>query len=325
VIIPSAFFSVAFSGPQLQIGIGVILIFALATSLIVVKSDRFLPRGRLGVLFGASSGFMSATAGIGGPAMGVYAILTGWDQKTFAATLQPYFVTLGVTSFLSKFAASGTLPNLSIWMWVGIAALLITTGFMLFIYRLAGIVAIIGLLINMAILFGAMSLFGFTLTMPGIAGLVLTIGMAVDANVLIYERLREEMEAGKTLAAALDAAYEKAFSAIADSNITTLISALILFVISGGLVKGFAITLMIGLISSMIGALIVTRVIFIPDASLHTPSHVSEIGKMYAPSPIKNSEYPATIAPTCPMKLCVTAFVSSLSTKCAQPGKSPGS
>jgi SecD/SecF fusion protein len=147
--------------------------------------------------------------------------------------------------------------------WVGIAALLITTCFMLFIYRLAGIVAIIGLVINMSILFGAMSLFGFTLTMPGIAGLVLTIGMAVDANVLIFERLREEMEAGKTLSAALDAAYEKAFSAIADSNITTLISAVILFVISGGLVKGFAITLMIGLLSSMIGALIVTRVIFI--------------------------------------------------------------
>jgi uncharacterized membrane protein YfcA len=123
VIIPSAYFSVAFSGPQLQIVSGVILIFALGTSLIAVKSDRFLPRGGLGVLFGASSGFMSATAGIGGPAMGVYAILTGWDQKTFAATLQPYFVTLGVTSFLSKFAASGTLPNLSIWMWVGIAAL----------------------------------------------------------------------------------------------------------------------------------------------------------------------------------------------------------
>jgi SecD/SecF fusion protein len=90
----------------------------------------------------------------------------------------------------------------------------------------------------------------------------LTIGMAVDANVLIYERLREEMEAGKTLAAALEAAFEKAFSAIADSNITTLISAVILFVISGGLVKGFAVTLMIGLLSSMVGALIVTRVIF---------------------------------------------------------------
>ena len=146
--------------------------------------------------------------------------------------------------------------------WVGVTALVLTTCFMLFIYRMAGLVAIIGLVINMLILFGAMALFQFTLTMPGIAGLVLTIGMAVDANVLIYERLREEMEAGKTLAGALDAAYDKAFSAIADSNITTLISAVILFVISGGLVKGFAVTLMIGLLSSMIGALIVTRVIF---------------------------------------------------------------
>jgi SecD/SecF fusion protein len=147
-------------------------------------------------------------------------------------------------------------------VWVLIAGLIITTVFMLIVYRLAGIVAIVGLLINLAVLFGSMALFGFTLTMPGIAGIVLTIGMAVDANVLIYERLREEMEAGKTFTGALEAAYEKAFSAIADSNITTLISAVILVVISGGLVKGFAVTLMIGLVSSMIGALIVTRVIF---------------------------------------------------------------
>ncbi|MEZ5385314.1 MAG: protein translocase subunit SecD [Prosthecobacter sp.] len=147
--------------------------------------------------------------------------------------------------------------------WVGIAALIITTVFLLFMYRTAGIVAIIGLIINMSVLFGAMSLFGFTLTMPGIAGLILTIGMAVDANVLIYERLREEMEAGKSFTSAIEAAYEKAFSAIADSNVTTLISATILVMISGGLVKGFAVTLMIGLLSSMIGALIVTRVIFI--------------------------------------------------------------
>lgn len=145
---------------------------------------------------------------------------------------------------------------------VGVVALVLTTGFMLSIYRLAGLVAVAGLIINMCILFGAMSLFQFTLTMPGIAGLVLTIGMAVDANVLIYERLREETALGKSLSAALDAAYEKAFSAIADSNITTLISAVILYMISGGLVKGFAVTLMIGLLSSMIGALIVTRVIF---------------------------------------------------------------
>jgi SecD/SecF fusion protein len=163
--------------------------------------------------------------------------------------------------------------------WIGIAALLITTCFMMFIYRLAGLVAIVGLIINISILFGAMALFGFTLTMPGIAGVVLTIGMAVDANVLIYERLREEMEAGKTLAAALEAAYEKAFSAIADSNITTLISALILFLISGGLVKGFAVTLMIGLISSMVGALIVTRVIFmwVVDKNILHRIHTTKI------------------------------------------------
>ncbi|MHB1080115.1 MAG: protein translocase subunit SecD, partial [Prosthecobacter sp.] len=163
--------------------------------------------------------------------------------------------------------------------WIGVAALLITTCFMMFIYRLAGIVAIVGLVINIAILFGAMALFGFTLTMPGIAGVVLTIGMAVDANVLIYERLREEMEAGKTFAAALEAAYDKAFSAIADSNITTLISALILFLISGGLVKGFAVTLMIGLISSMVGALIVTRVIFmwVVDKNILKKIHTTKI------------------------------------------------
>jgi len=146
--------------------------------------------------------------------------------------------------------------------WICIAGLLLTTCFMVFIYRLAGLIAIVGLVINLAVLFGGMALFQFTLTMPGIAGIVLTIGMAVDANVLIYERLREEMEAGKSLVGALDAAYQKAFSAIADSNITTIIAAIILFAISGGLVRGFAVTLMLGLLSSLIGALIVTRVIF---------------------------------------------------------------
>lgn len=165
---------------------------------------------------------------------------------------------------LSESAVSASYGQSSIdqGKWVGVAGLLITTCFMVFIYKTAGLIAIIGLVINLALLFGGMSLFGFTLTMPGIAGVVLTIGMAVDANVLIYERLREEREAGKTLAAGLEAAYEKAFSAIADSNITTLISAIILYAISGGLVKGFAVTLMIGLLSSMVGALIVTRVVF---------------------------------------------------------------
>ncbi|GEP45819.1 protein translocase subunit SecD [Brevifollis gellanilyticus] len=146
--------------------------------------------------------------------------------------------------------------------WICVAGLAMTTLFMLFIYRMAGLVAIVGLVINLVVLFGGMALFQFTLTMPGIAGVVLTIGMAVDANVLIYERLREEMEAGKTLTAALEAAYEKAFSAIADSNITTIIAAVILLSISGGLVAGFAVTLLIGLVSSLLGALVVTRVIF---------------------------------------------------------------
>lgn len=167
-------------------------------------------------------------------------------------------------TILSERAVSGSYGESSInqGKWIGVASLIITTLFMLFIYRLAGLIAVFGLIINLVLLFGGMALFGFTLTMPGIAGIVLTIGMAVDANVLIYERLREEREAGKSLSSALEAAYDKAFSAIADSNITTFICAVILFVISGGLVKGFAVTLMIGLLSSMIGALIVTRVTF---------------------------------------------------------------
>jgi SecD/SecF fusion protein len=145
---------------------------------------------------------------------------------------------------------------------VCIAGFLATALFMLFIYRGAGLVAVIGLVVNITLLLGAMSLFQFTLTMPGIAGIVLTIGMAVDANVLIYERLREEMAAGRSLKEALGAAFEKAFTAIFDSNITTLLSAWILYVLATGLVKGFAITLTMGIISSMFGALIVVRVIF---------------------------------------------------------------
>ncbi len=184
------------------------------------------------------------------------------DARTLATLLQNPLE--NPMTILSESAVSASYGESSInqGKWIGVASLIITTLFMLFIYRLAGIIAVIGLVINLTLLFGGMALFGFTLTMPGIAGIVLTIGMAVDANVLIYERLREEREAGKSLAAALEAAYDKAFSAIADSNITTFICAVILFLISGGLVKGFAITLMIGLLSSMIGALIVTRVTF---------------------------------------------------------------
>ena len=107
-----------------------------------------------------------------------------------------------------------------------------------------------------------MAMFGFTFTLPGIAGIILTIGVAVDANVLIYERLREELAAGKSIKAAISAAYDKAFSAIFDANITTLITALILFWRASGTVKGFAVTLTIGILASMLAALLCTRVLF---------------------------------------------------------------
>ncbi len=129
-------------------------------------------------------------------------------------------------------------------------------------YRLAGLIANIALLVNIILLFGVMTQFHFVLTLPGIAGIVLTIGMAIDANVLIYERLREEMAAGKGLRAALDGAYNKAFSSIFDANVTTLITSVILFALATGPVKGFAVTLTVGIICSLFSALLVTRNIF---------------------------------------------------------------
>lgn len=129
-------------------------------------------------------------------------------------------------------------------------------------YRFAGLVANIALFVLLALLFGAMGMFGVVLTLPGIAGILLTLGMAIDANVLIYERLREEQAAGKSLKASLDAAYDKAFSAIFDSNITTLLTAALLYWKATGPVQGFAVSLMIGILASMFTALTVTRNLF---------------------------------------------------------------
>ncbi|MBW0001140.1 MAG: protein translocase subunit SecD [Verrucomicrobia bacterium] len=144
----------------------------------------------------------------------------------------------------------------------GLGGLAATLLFVLIYYRTAGLVAVIGLLVNGILLFGVMSLFNFVLTLPGIAGIILTIGMAIDSNVLIYERLREELEGGKGLKAAIEAAYSKAFSAIFDANVTTLITAGILFWLGTGPVKGFAVTLTVGIIASMFSALLVTRNVF---------------------------------------------------------------
>ena len=141
---------------------------------------------------------------------------------------------------------------------VGFALVL---AFMFASYGLFGLFANIALVINIALLFGLLSLIGATLTLPGIAGIVLTIGMAVDANVLIFERIREEMKSAKGAARAIELGYEKALSSILDANITTLITAVILFAMGSGPVRGFAITLGIGIITSVFTAIFVTRLI----------------------------------------------------------------
>lgn len=141
---------------------------------------------------------------------------------------------------------------------VAIIAVLVV---MVLSYGLFGLFANIALFVNIALILGILSLIGATLTLPGIAGIVLTIGMAVDANVLIFERIKEELRAGKSVARAIEAGYELAFSAIVDANITTFIAAAILFFMGAGPVRGFSVTLAIGIITSVFTAVLVTRLI----------------------------------------------------------------
>ena len=144
----------------------------------------------------------------------------------------------------------------------GLVGLAITLVCVAIYYRFAGIIACLALLVNIVLLLGALTMFGFVLTLPGIAGIILTIGLAVDASVLVYERLREELALGKSLKVAVQAAYEKAFSSIFDANVTTLITAVILFWKASGPVKGFAISLTLGILASLFTALIVGRNVF---------------------------------------------------------------
>ncbi len=131
--------------------------------------------------------------------------------------------------------------------------------FMAFYYRAFGLIADMALVLNLVLIVAAMSLLQATLTLPGIAGIVLTIGMAVDANVLIFERIREELKAGSTPQASINAGYDKAFATIADSNITTLVAGLVLFIFGTGPIKGFAVTLSIGIVTSLFTAIVGTR------------------------------------------------------------------
>jgi preprotein translocase subunit SecD len=139
---------------------------------------------------------------------------------------------------------------------IGMAMVLL---FMIFVYRGFGVLANVALTMNLLLLVGFMSLLGATLTLPGIAGIVLTVGMAVDANVLIFSRIREELAAGASIQGAISAGYDRAFVSILDANITTLIVAVILFLIGSGPVQGFAVTLSIGILTSMFTSIVLTR------------------------------------------------------------------
>ncbi|MCY4189596.1 MAG: protein translocase subunit SecD, partial [Bryobacterales bacterium] len=146
---------------------------------------------------------------------------------------------------------------------------------MLVYYRAAGINANVALFFNLLILLAVLSAFGFTLTLPGIAGIILTVGMAVDANVLIFERIREELRAGKAVVAALNAGFGKAFLTIIDTNLTTIIAAAFLFLFGRGPVRGFAVTLAIGLLANLFTSVFVSRLIF--DLTLRRKQQVKEM------------------------------------------------
>jgi len=164
------------------------------------------------------------------------------EERTVGPSLGQDSITSGTTSAL-----------------VGFAIVII---FMVIYYRLSGLVADVALLMNLTVIMAVLAGFHATLTLPGVAGIILTIGMAVDANVLIFERIREELRSGKTIRAAIDNGYARAFKTIIDANLTTLLTALVLYQFGTGPIRGFALTLSIGILVSMFTAIVATRVIF---------------------------------------------------------------
>src|SRR6476660_3653788 len=157
---------------------------------------------------------------------------------------------LGADSIRAGVRASG----------VGLALVIF---FMLIYYRGSGVNAVVALVLNMILMLAGLIVFGATLTLPGIAGIILTIGMAVDSNVLIFERIREEWRSGKTIPSSVDLGFNRAFITIIDTHVTTIISSLFLFVFGTGPIRGFAVTLVIGLLVNLFSAVYVSRTIFI--------------------------------------------------------------
>ena len=143
-----------------------------------------------------------------------------------------------------------------------ILSLLVVMVFMVFYYRLSGVNAVLALILNLLILLAALAMFGAVLTLPGIAGVILTIGMGVDSNVLVFERIREESRNGKSSSAAVEAGFSKAFLTIIDTHVTTVVSAFFLFIFGTGPIRGFAVTLTIGLIANVFTAIFVSKTIF---------------------------------------------------------------
>jgi protein-export membrane protein SecD len=157
----------------------------------------------------------------------------------------------------------------------GLLGLAVVAVFMVFYYRASGLIANLALVFNIVLILAALAAFGATLTLPGIAGLILTVGMAVDANVLVFERIREELDLGKSVRAAIDAGYQRALVTILDAQITTLIAAAVLFQFGTGPIKGFAVVLSIGILSSIFTAVFVTRTLFETWTQRATASRLS--------------------------------------------------
>ena len=200
---------------------------------------------------------------IAGGSASISGSFTDEESQTVANALQagnfPFAIKVGAVFDTDPKLGLASVKN---GVWVGVMSLIVVAIFMVIYYRLSGLLAVVALGLNMLLILGAMAAFDSTLTLPGIAGIVLTIGMAVDANVLVFERIREELKLGKKARAAVDAGYNRALSSVLDANITTLITAFILMYVGTGAIKGFAITLAIGILSSLFTALFVTRLVY---------------------------------------------------------------
>ena len=200
---------------------------------------------------------------IAGGSASISGSFTDEESQTVANALQagnfPFAIKVGAVFDTDPKLGLASVKN---GVWVGVMSLIVVAIFMVIYYRLSGLLAVVALGLNMLLILGAMAAFDSTLTLPGIAGIVLTIGMAVDANVLVFERIREELKLGKKARAAVDAGYDRALSSVLDANITTLITAFILMYVGTGAIKGFAITLAIGILSSLFTALFVTRLVY---------------------------------------------------------------